>query len=270
MPSIAEYKKNLILKKRLKSDPVSALGAILGESKDDRFGGYFFAAMQDMVTKITEQAIKDLLSNEKMLISIASAASRMVKQGRDGTNGLKGDKGERGDQGPAGKDGRDGKDGNDGKDGKTPEKYIDYFTQADIEEFAAKARVGALEGSGMKIIDEINKAPEDKKIPASRISGLETAKGKDKREGTTLHRGGLKLVWNTQLSGTINGINTIFTIPAGLPDPKDNKYLVSARGVLKDVDSGDFTISSDNRTVTFTSAPPSGSARPRIPLYHGK
>jgi hypothetical protein len=43
--------------------------------------------------------------------------------------------------------------------------------------------------------------------------------------------------------------------------------MVSARGVMKDADSGDFTISNNNRTITFVGAPPTGSSRPRIPLY---
>lgn len=122
--------------------------------------------------------------------------------------------------------------------------------------------------TGGQIVSKINGLPIEPafQIDARHIKNLPKASGKS----VSLARGGLKLVWNVQLSGDVNGVNTVFTIPASQPDPKDSKYLVSARGVLKDVDSGDFTISSNNRTITFAVAPPNGSARPRIPLYHGK
>lgn len=71
------------------------------------------------------------------------------EQGATGAKGEKGDpftyddftaeqlaslKGEKGDTGAAGKDGADGKDGANGADGKTPEKGVDYFTEADKAE----------------------------------------------------------------------------------------------------------------------------------------
>jgi hypothetical protein len=71
---------------------------------------------------------------------------------RNGQKGDKGDRGDRGETGQAGadgytpikgvdyfdgKDGKDGKDGQDGKDGYTPQKYVDYFTEADKQELVA-------------------------------------------------------------------------------------------------------------------------------------
>lgn len=44
-----------------------------------------------------------------------------------------------GKDGVDGKDGKDGLNGKDGKDGHTPEKYVDYFTEADIDEIANRA-----------------------------------------------------------------------------------------------------------------------------------
>lgn len=48
-------------------------------------------------------------------------------------------KGEQGEQGQPGRDGSDGADGADGADGRTPEKGVDYFTEADKEEIARAA-----------------------------------------------------------------------------------------------------------------------------------
>ena len=52
-----------------------------------------------------------------------------------GPQGPKGDKGEPGEQGAAGKDGTDGAPG---KDGYTPQKGVDYFTEADKTEMVAE------------------------------------------------------------------------------------------------------------------------------------
>lgn len=55
------------------------------------------------------------------------------------TNGVDGKDGVDGANGADGKDGANGVDGKDGEDGKTPQKGVDYFTEAEIESIAAKA-----------------------------------------------------------------------------------------------------------------------------------
>lgn len=280
MPSIADYKKQILLKRNLKNDPLGTL-----VDKDKSFSGYFFEAMKDMVSKITETAIKDLLSNKEMFNKIASASAELamsaIRVPKDGDNG---DKGDDGYTPIKGKDYFTDKEIEKMIKKATPLKGKDYFTDKEIEKFKRELKPIAgidypmpengKDGNdgnqieGEAIIDKINSLPLDdnKKIDAKHIKGL--AEGT--KESVPLFRGGLKLIWNTELSGTVNGVNTVFTIPAGLPDPKDDKFIVSARGVLKTSDAGDFTASNNNRTITFTSAPPSGSDAPRIILYHGK
>ena len=125
-----------------------------------------------------------------------------------------------------------------------------------------------LSQAGEDVVKAINNLPltPDKQIDARHIKGLPQASV----ELGSIHRGGLKIQWNTKLDGTVNGTNTVFTVPATLPDPKDDKFIVSVRGVLKTADAGDFTASNSNRTLTFTSAPPDGSDSPRIIIYHGR
>jgi hypothetical protein len=181
--------------------------------------------------------------------------------------------------------------GKDGRDGRTPLKGKDYLTDSDVKTLIALVEKGiripqdgadgkdgkpgapGKDGSpdtGAEIVGKINALPikPEFQIDVKRIKGIENVR-KGAKFGA-VHRGGLKLVWDTELEGTVNGVNTVFTVPAGLPDPKDDKFIVSARGVLKTVDAGDFTVSNSNRTLTFASAPPNGSTAPRIILYHGK
>ena len=46
--------------------------------------------------------------------------------------GDKGDKGDKGEPGEPGADGAPGKDGVDGQDGYTPQRGVDYWTDADV------------------------------------------------------------------------------------------------------------------------------------------
>lgn len=126
------------------------------------------------------------------------------------------------------------------------------------------------EETGQEIVEKINslEIKPSLQIDAKHIKNLPVRQGTDMSGG--IARGGLKLIWNTKLSGLVNGSNAVFTIPAGKPDPKDDKFIVSVRGVLKTADAGDFTVSNSNRTITFPSALPNGSDSPRIILYHGK
>lgn len=154
------------------------------------------------------------------------------------------------------------------RDGKTPVKGVDYFTETELKDLvnklAEKVEIPTVED----IVSQINKLPiePEKQIDISHIKGFSKRDGA--KLGAGISRGGLKLIWNTVLEGSVNGSNTIFAIPTSLPSPVDNRYLVEARGTIKSVDGGDFSISGDNRTITFVSAPPNGSNPPRIILYN--
>lgn len=221
------------------------------------FGAEFDAMLERVAQKVVKDITKKMLEDEDLLYEIALSAMRAIPyekvrgpQGPKGDQGEKGERGERGEMGPQGS-------------GITDEQINALYEG--LLERAVKNGVG----SGKDIVEKINglEIEPDLQIDAKHIKNLPKA---DPREGTPLHRGGVKLVWNTELEGTINGVNTIFTLPASLPDPKDNRMIISIRGVMKSVESGDFTLSNNNRTVTFASAPPNGSARPRVHLYHGK
>lgn len=85
-------------------------------------------------------------SGTVLTITSASGSSSMDlkgEKGDKGDQGEKGDTGPQGSQGPQGiagtdgKDGVDGTNGKDGEDGYTPQKGVDYFTEADKEEMIA-------------------------------------------------------------------------------------------------------------------------------------
>lgn len=79
MKTVADFKRELAFKKNLKENPMGALQELMGGKAEDRFGGYFFKAMEDMVKKITESAVEDLLTNEKLLLTIAQEAASFVR-----------------------------------------------------------------------------------------------------------------------------------------------------------------------------------------------
>lgn len=55
-----------------------------------------------------------------------------AEKGEKGDKGDKGDKGEPGEPGQDGAPGKDGVDGQDGQDGYTPQRGVDYWTDADV------------------------------------------------------------------------------------------------------------------------------------------
>jgi hypothetical protein len=269
MASVQDYKKTRA------QDPASVLNALIVKSSGD------------VIQQIVGNIVSEMLGNKNTIRTIARVVLSNIRQPKDGTNG---------------KDGEDGQNGHTPKRGidyltedeveeiintavrqAKPVKGIDYFTPEDISDIVQKAKPiagvdyvlpqngekgddGALI-EGADIVARINGLAIDPRlqIDAKHIKNLPMGSGTKLSGG--IARGGLKLVWQTQLSGDIDGINTVFTVPSASPTPKDSKYLVSARGVIKDSDSGDFVVSNNNRTITFTSAPPTGSARPRIPVY---
>lgn len=242
----------------------------ISQTPDMNDNNLLFFLVRDMFERhmpsVMSEVLNTFLNDEDTLSTIAGAVFGVMPMPE---NGKDGDKGEKGDRGKDGANGKDGKDGRDGIDGKTPIKGVDYFTEAEIRNIIQNS-IKDPEYDATDIVKKINELPitPNKQIDVKHIKGLDSVRAGAKLGG--IQRGGLKLIWNTQLDGDVNGTNKIFTVPSGQPDPKDNKFLVSVRGVLKTSDAGDFTTSSNNRTITFDSAPPNGSDAPRIILYHGK
>jgi hypothetical protein len=246
MTSVAEYKKQMLFKRKLKEDPLGAMGNM--------------GSMNEVLINAFKQVAAELLQNDDFILKIAAQAFERIatpKNGNNGKDGLDGRDGVNGVNGKDGKDGRNGKDGVNGRDGKQGLMGMQGISGKD-----------GTEVKGEDIVKKINNLPldKDKMIDAKHIKGLT----EEKTKGTDLFRGGLKLLWNTTLDGTVNGVNKVFTVPAELPDPKDDRFIVSVRGVLKTSAAGDFAASNGNRTITFTNAPPNGSDSPRIVIYHGK
>lgn len=273
--TIAGLKEEILFEKKLKEDPVKAIQESMmarDQSGNDPMKSLFYTHF----FKTLESAVIQMMSDERVIQAVA----RMIVHKM-----------------PIPKDGKDGKTPVFGEDFFTPREQkefaqkirpkrgTDYFTEDDIQEVAAILREmikpvagidypmpkdgkDAEQLGGEDIVKEINKLSiePDKQIDAKHIKNLP----RSTREGTELFRGGLKLQWNTKLDGTVNGTNKVFTVPADLPDPKDDKFIISVRGVLKTSDAGDFTTSNNNRTITFVTAPPNNSDSPRIILYHGK
>jgi hypothetical protein len=248
--SIEEYR----LQDKLKSGKIT-LSEFLAQSSNTHIDTRFNGMVDEVIEKVLGRITEELTGNDfrKYIENMVSAnlPIQEVRNGKDGERGLKGDRGERGLKGEKGKN---------GKDGRTPIKGLDYFTEQDLKDIHL---------TGAEIVELINNLDLIPKlqIDAKHIKGLPK---KDIREGTALHRGGIDLIWNTQLEGSVNGTNKVFTVPATLKAPRDDKFIVSARGGMKSSDAGDFTTSNGNRTITFTLAPPNGSDPPRIVIYHAK
>lgn len=263
-----DLKQQIRFKKALRSSPDSVLAALYGSTSGDRFEGRFFDIMQEVLERVATKAIEDVLANEELLKQLALEAASYIplpENGTDGAQGPQGPKGEKGERGEAGPQGPRGERGERGEKGEKPLAGIDYILPSD-----GKDGKDGSPDSGAQIVQKVNNLPIEPEfqIDARHIKNLPETKAS--KESTALHRGGLKIIWNVELEGDIDDVNTVFTIPASQPTPKDNRFIISARGVLKDVDNGDFTVSNNNRTITFADAPPTGSARPRITLYHAK
>src|SRR3990167_9266074 len=303
MTSIEEHKREILLKKKLGRGGIT-LAELFGGSADQKFNSFLQQAIESVLPSILKEVVDNLavklLTDKDFRNYIGRVVVDNVKKPQNGVDGTTPKKGvdyfSRNDLNELVLTKPELEEIRQSVLLKaTPLKGIHYMTDKDIQNFVSliqkgivlpqdgktPSRVELLElisplipmvrdgspDTGKEIVDKVNELPIEPRfqIDAKHIKGL-----KDPRLGKSMGiaRGGLKLVWNTQLDGTINGVNNVFTVPTASPTPKDSSFLVSARGVLKDVDSGDFTVSNGNRTITFVSAPPNGSARPRIPLYH--
>lgn len=249
-----------------------------------KFDGGLGGFLEKFAKEMSAQIAQKLLQNEDVMFELAMITARHVMANKD-LKGMPGDNGKTPEEAylielikpliPAPVKGNDGytpvkgRDYFDGKPGKNGENFFTPEQEAQFLRIIVGDVLKDVKSDGKSMVSAINNldVTPELQIDAKHIKNLPKQVG---ATSTPLHRGGIKLIWNTELDGIINGVNTIFTVPTSLPDPKDDKYIVEARGTVKSVTSGDFAISNSNRTVTFTVAPPTGSARPRIVLYHGK
>jgi len=281
--SIDDLKKRIALRRKgIKPKSLITLKELFGESPDGKISSIIQKAIErelpSIIKGVVDEIANRLLTGKDFADFLTEIVKTNVSDGDEGKPGKDGDN-IKGDPGKSIK-GDPGKDGTTPtkaeikklipkvENGKTPIKGIDYFTPLEIQMIVDDIMRKIPENETVEdIVTGINalEITPSKQIDVSHIKGID-----DKRKGTKLGgimRGGLKLIWNTELDGTINGSNTVFTIPATLPSPVDDKFLVSVRGVAKDVDNGDFTVTNSNRTVTFTRPPPTNSSRPRISMY---
>lgn len=232
------------------------------------FGKQLIAEAEMVAKKIIAQRASELISNADIAYKIAQATLKLIPMDQlEGPQGKVGKMGGKGDTGKEGKQGKQGPPGPKGEDAEIPVEMMEGIKAEIMEKLTMPDMPDIPDLTAELIVEKINSG--EVKIDWSKIKNAPDLKRAGTKMGS-IHRGGLKIIWDTQLEGAVNGVNKVFTLPASLPDPKDNRYIVSARGVLKTVDGGDFTVSNKNRTITFTAAPPNGSDAPRIVLYHGK
>ena len=137
--------------------------------------------------------------------------------GRDGRNGRDGEsvvgpKGDQGEQGTAGRDGKDGKHGNDGKNGLSPsidaiikelkklpvsfKDIKDAPDLTDLPQLIKFLKAGGFRGGGDTVSAGAN-------ITITRANGLTTISTP----------GGAGTLYSDTVSGTIDGVNKVFTVP---------------------------------------------------------
>jgi hypothetical protein len=265
MSTVAELKKEIIFKRKLKKDPMSVLPDTAESFKKMEYlmSQHLNGAIEKILPDVLGDAIREVLKDRSFLNSVIVGVVTRIpvpEDGEDGKNYVLTDE--------------DKKVIAESIHVPIVEKVIEKIEtirerpvlRTDIIKEVTKEVLLDKTETGEDMVKKINalEIKPELQIDASHIKNLPV------REGAKLGgiaRVGLKLIWNTVLTGTVNGVNTVFTIPSTLPAPVDDRYLVEARGVIKSVDGGDFTISNSNRTVTFTSAPPTGSNSPRVILY---
>ena len=198
----------------------------------------------------------------KEVVPQIQAEIRMPEDGEDGYTPIK------------------GKDYFDGEDGYTPVKGKDYFDgeDADPTKTALQAsklaqdavlplipKIDDIEADLPKLGTEIASAlellPKEEKLKIEAISGLKEILDELKKKPVSLGGGGgfsylamlQHIVDDETPGGTINGVNTIFTL-ANTPNPPAS--LKVYRGGARQRITEDYTLSGS--TVTFTIAPVSG------------
>lgn len=123
------------------------------------------------------------------------------EQGETGPQGLQGIQGEQGEKGDKGDKGDTGKTGPAGADGKTPEKGVDYFTEADKTEMVEAVKASLTAGDVGAA--ETNHTQAASTISAGTFGGQVVANSSGQTPDTSLLRNS-KLV-TTDTNPTVNG-----------------------------------------------------------------
>ena len=204
----------------------------------------FFQLVNEIAEVVSEELTKlDNRFNELSEKTIEELKERVVKRTIE-LRGDKGEAGERGERGASGKDGQEGVSGRDGVNGK------DGVGINGIDGQDGKDGKDGKDGSpdtGNEIVGKINKASE--LIDASRINFPIEGKRLGAQGGSGA---GAERVGVTP-SGSINGSNTIFTLPT---IPRAGSVKVFVNGMRFKVGE-DYNIS--GVTITMVTAPPSTS-----------
>lgn len=127
------------------------------------------------------------------------------------------------------------------RDGVSPKKGIDYFTPKDRTEIIKKLKseIGMSQFlTQLKALKEL----------------IEEMKRTARFGGRTVHRGGVDLIVGEVPTGTVNGVNKVFTLTNV---PKSNGEAVIVNGVRFKRGGEDYSIS--QQTITMVIAPPTNS-----------
>lgn len=184
-----------------------------------------------------------------------------------GEKGDKGDKGERGEDGLDGKDGEPGRDGMDGRDGKDglngkdgadghdadEDKICEKVSETIVEPITERVSQN-LPSLGAFIRDGLELLQGDERLVIEAIKGLrEELDELRELRSRTVGGGGFSYMAmdqhifdNQPLVGTIDGVNTVFSLPA---TPSPISSLKIYRGGARQKIDVDFTLNGIN--VTF-------------------
>jgi len=215
-------------------------------------------------------AIKDTLGEIAGFYAISNVDDKKTLKvkglkGADGVDGTDGKDGLDGTDGVDGTDGLDGTDGTDGKDGYTPVKGKDYFDGKDG--YTPVKGKDYFDGnikdlSPQEIRDALELLSKGEKLSIQSIEDLgeiiEELRKFKKEVGSGGGGGFTSPIYNfvddEVPAGTINGTNTVFTV-ARLPFRGSLKLY---RGGARQRVTEDYTLSADQKTVTFLIAPQVG------------
>lgn len=160
------------------------------------------------------------------------------------------------------KDGADGKDGRDGVDGVNPDpKEIVPMVVKEIKVPTPEEVAKEIPKDPIAIRDALESLQDEKRLDKSAIRGLKEEIENLKSMMISMKAGGAKggfkkLKWIAETpSGDVNSVNVTFYLTT-TPDP-DN-LLVMLNGIgQRNGSSYEYTLA--NKTITFNSAPPTGS-----------
>lgn len=190
-------------------------------------------------SKMTEEEIRVALGTIALLV-VKEFNSLKLEKGDTGEKGERGESGKDGRDGVDGKDGRDGRDGVDGlngRDGKDGQNGKDG-TEITPEQIRDKLE-GLKEKLSIHAIQDLPKLLEEKE-----------SKGRSAFPSLISKR--IRFIDDETPSGTIDGVNTVFTLSK---DPAKGSLKVYRGGGRQRV-TEDYTLS--GRTITFTIPPVTG------------